>query len=86
MGLVLYYNPFTVKKFTDRESYELSLHTVKVKPIVIHKCNKIGIKGNYLEYKGATVTDKDQSVLVDKEAVYENIDSLDMFIYSPIIK
>lgn len=79
---ILYYNPFTVKKFTDRESYELSLHTVKVKPLVIHKCDEIGIKGNYLEYKGATVTEKDKNVLVDKQYVTESIDNYELT-YSP---
>jgi len=83
---VLYYNPFTVKKFADRESYELSLHTVSVKPLVIHKCDKIGIKGNYLEYKGATVTNRDQSVLVDKELVSESMSvSIESLVYSPIL-
>lgn len=82
---ILYYNPFTVKKFTDRESYELSLHTVKVNPLVIHKCDKIGIKGNYLEYKGAIVTNRDQSVLVDKdkEVLTESL-VMDSLVYSPI--
>lgn len=79
---ILYYNPFTVKKFTDRESYESK------NPVVIHKCDKIGIKGNYLEYRNATVTVKDKGVLVDKdeEVLTESLVKkllMDSLIYSP---
>jgi len=78
---ILYYNPFTVKKFTDRESFESGM------PLVIYKCDEIGIKGNYLEYKGATVKVKDMSVLVNKELVSESINYYDHgnMIYSPMI-
>lgn len=79
---ILYYNPFTVKKFTDRESYESK------NPVVIHKCDKIRIKGNYLEYRNATVTVKDKGVLVDKdeEVLTESLVKkllMDSLIYSP---
>jgi|AntRauTorckE6833_2_1112554.scaffolds.fasta_scaffold01030_23 hypothetical protein len=73
---ILYYNPFTVNKFTDRESYESN------DPIVIYKCEEIGINGNYLEYSNATVTVKDKGVLVKKELVSESIINYSL-IYSP---
>lgn len=76
---ILYYNPFTVKKFTDRDSYESG------EPEVINRCSLIGIKGNYLEYSGAKVKIKDMGALVKKELVSESMMYYNM-IYSPIIE
>ncbi|CAG7581364.1 MAG: hypothetical protein SLAVMIC_00805 [uncultured marine phage] len=73
---ILYYNPFTVKKFSDRDSYENKM------PMVIHKCDEIGVTGNFLQYSGATVTVKDINALVQKEVVTESLEY--DFVYSPI--
>ena len=73
---ILYYNPFTVKKFTDRSSFESKM------PLVIHKCDQIGITGNLLQYSGATVKMKDINILVRQEVVAESMEY--DFTYSPI--
>ena len=55
----LYYNPYTVKQFVDRDSFE------RETPEVIEECEYVSTDGNHLVYKNATVTRRDNGVLDD---------------------
>lgn len=53
----LYYNPYMVTQFLDRESFE------NKSPEVIEKCKYVSTDGNHLVYKDATKTKKDDDVV-----------------------
>lgn len=63
---ILYYNPFTVRKFMDRKSYENGIGKV------IESADFIGIKGNFLTYRGYKSKIDDKSILDKKISLTES--------------
>lgn len=69
----LYYNPYTVKKFVDRDSYE------NERPEVIERCEKVSTDGNELVYEGIIESTIDQDVM-DNNMDLLNMNETTMFV------
>jgi hypothetical protein len=68
---ILYYNPFTTKKFIDRGNYEMGISEVIV------SAERVGISGNFLTYKNSE-SYISKGTLVSK-AVLENCEISKLF-------
>jgi hypothetical protein len=67
---ILFYNPFKMKEFCDRQSFEDG------EPIIIKECNYIGVDGNKLVYSEPTVFYKDKTVFHENYKIYEMFNKL----------
>lgn len=72
---ILYYNPFTVRYFMDRASYEAG------EPKVLAGAAAVRINGNFLEYAGGTFVNvgKPQALVQESSEAYDLA-----LIYSPL--